>query len=322
MRPSIERRVTSRNENQCVYVCLSTWSLPTWPPGGGQRLALRVVALRGGVAHDRSSSSSSTSSLARRSLRCWPPFPPFRDHRASKYPHRSPMDPMDRSEESLEVYPRRTVFDDGWTEVETEKEGERKKDREKEREINKGREREKEKERVRLDIARGSVQYWRTSSWPTTVATPASLGFLLSSYLCLSLAFVPPRTGALPKFHEIHVDVVKKTCLSARLSLILRPGWLKFNFVSIVVVWGYVSELGRWRLERTVADTSCGIRELKRKQCCLLKIVLPFVWINFLLQVYVESTVYLLLQNEKFIRRIEWVVDEDEDYNSSRSIFY
>lgn len=182
----------------------------------------------------------------------------------------------------------------------------REKERQREREINKGREREKEKERVRLDIARGSVQYWRTSSWPTTVATPASLGFLLSSYLCLSLAFVPPRTGALPKFHEIHVDVVKKTCLSARLSLILRPGWLKFNFVSIVVVWGYVSELGRWRLERTVADTSCGIRELKRKQCCLLKIVMLFVWINFLLQV--ESTVYLLLQNEKFVYRIEWVV--------------
>lgn len=139
------------------------------------------MALRGGVAHDRSSSSSSTSSPARRSLRSWPVFRRFLDHRASKDPHRSTESFRgDRSRKvgkALEVSPR-TVFR---TMAEPNSRESKKK-------------REREEERVRLDIARGSVQHCRTSSWPTTVATPASSGFLLElslSHCIWPLCFWP-----------------------------------------------------------------------------------------------------------------------------------
>ena len=103
-------------------------------------MTLRVVALRGGVAHDpRSSSSTSTSSLARRSIRSWPAFRPFSDHRAPKDPHRSAgvISAVDRSRKvgkALEVSPRTVFRTMAEPKSEREREREREKEAEKERE--------------------------------------------------------------------------------------------------------------------------------------------------------------------------------------------
>ena len=202
-------------------------------------MTLRVVALRGGVAHDpRSSSSTSTSSLARRSIRSWPAFRPFSDHRAPKDPHRSAgvISAVDRSRKvgkALEVSPR-TVF---------RTMAEPKSERERERERERKRQRKREKERVRLDIARGSMQHCRTSSWTTTVATPASSGFLFR--LSLSHCGRPSSfTYEIPRNPRRERNVVD----------FAASGWLKLvvSIVAVLCNWQWrVSPERCWHLLAT-----------------------------------------------------------------------